>query len=464
MVSLSLHVVLLLALAIWTVRHNVVERLRLELAFGPAQGEAGQAEVVDAADEPAVVEIEKPDGEPPAMSAEVASLPAVAPPEPQPAPDAMESVADQSGGRSEAVEMIAIGTSLSGRTGMSKERLLGEAGGNEATETAVALALEWLVRQQQKDGLWSLQRPYADGSAQENRLAASAMALLALQGAGNTTREGKYREAVAKCWKALGRGQTAEGTFDVGPMLDQHAMYAHAQATIAACEAYGISKDPALEEPARKAIAYALGAQMPDGGWRYHPPGPNQDNRGDMSVSGWYLMALKSGEMAGLDVPAAAYENLRRFLDAVFVSDAKGFGYQISPNQKFFEFRPALTAEGLLCRQYLGWRRDDPRLVSGVELLLREAPIDFDYRKKNVYAWYYATQVCHHMGGSAWKRWNARMQELLLPAQVQTGRDKGSWDPANDQWGHVGGRLFMTSLCTCMLEVYYRHLPLYALQ
>ena len=31
-----------------------------------------------------------------------------------------------------------------------------------------------------------------------------------------------------------------------------------------------------------------------------------------------------------------------------------------------------------------------------------------------------------------------------------------------DKWGHVGGRLFTTSFCALMLEVYYRHAPLYA--
>jgi hypothetical protein len=51
----------------------------------------------------------------------------------------------------------------------------------------------------------------------------------------------------------------------------------------------------------------------------------------------------------------------------------------------------------------------------------------------------------------------------VLPAeQVKSGREKGSWDPSLDRWGHVGGRLFVTCLCTYMLEVYYRHLPLYA--
>ena len=42
------------------------------------------------------------------------------------------------------------------------------------------------------------------------------------------------------------------------------------------------------------------------------------------------------------------------------------------------------------------------------------------------------------------------------------GREKGSWDPSLDKWGPHGGRLFVTCMCTFMLEVYYRHMPIYA--
>jgi hypothetical protein len=121
----------------------------------------------------------------------------------------------------------------------------------------------------------------------------------------------------------------------------------------------------------------------------------------------------------------------------------------------------AVTAEGLLCRQYLGWPRRDPRLVEGVELLLAESPLDFQ-NEKDVYAWYYITQVAHHLEGDAWRRWNDQLREVLPREQSLKGRERGSWDPSLDKWGHVGGRLFVTCFCTYMLEVYYRHLPLYS--
>ena len=78
-----------------------------------------------------------------------------------------------------------------------------------------------------------------------------------------------------------------------------------------------------------------------------------------------------------------------------------------------------------------------------------------------MYYWYYATQLMHHMGGDDWDAWNNVMRKALPAAQTKTGREKGSWSPAGDKFGYTGGRLFMTCLCTYMLEVYYRHMPIY---
>jgi hypothetical protein len=52
------------------------------------------------------------------------------------------------------------------------------------------------------------------------------------------------------------------------------------------------------------------------------------------------------------------------------------------------------------------------------------------------------------------------MKDTLLGTQKQDGAMAGSWDPT-DKWEDSGGRLFSTSLRVLMLEVYYRHLPLY---
>ncbi len=172
-----------------------------------------------------------------------------------------------------------------------------------------------------------------------------------------------------------------------------------------------------------------------------------------MSVTGWFVMAMQSARMAGLEVPSPTLERIGEFLDAVARDDGSRYAYRIRDGATL-----TLTAEGLLCRMYLGWEHDDPRLKKGVEYLLENLP---EWDEQNVYYWYYATQVMHHIEGSPWRTWNEQMRKLLPEKQVHRGRERGSWDPDGDRWGGDGGRLYVTCLSLYTLEVYYRHLPLY---
>ena len=65
------------------------------------------------------------------------------------------------------------------------------------------------------------------------------------------------------------------------------------------------------------------------------------------------------------------------------------------------------------------------------------------------------------MGGKTWSDWNRVMRQAVPEHQIKTGEERGSWSPAGDQWGQHGGRLFTTCLSIYMLEVYYRHMPLF---
>ncbi len=449
--SLAVHTVLLVTLALWIVQLPKRERLALVLGFGDSSGAPGAA----ATDE-AVVELPGEEAEPTEEPPNEPTEAVVATPPPEPAE--AETTAPEEP-PSEATPREAAGgirVALSGREPGRREGFIGANGGSDATEAAVTLALEWIVRQQKKDGLWSLQGPYLDGGSQENRLAATAMALLALQGAGNTHRAGTHRVAVARGWKKLLATQRADGVFDTGPIPPLHESYSHAQATIALCELYGMTHDEELREPAERALGYAVEAQSEGGGWRYEPR-----REGDMSVTGWYVMALESAMMAGLEVPHETLERVGDFLDLVAVDDGRRYGYRRENRARDAQpVTAAVTAEGLLCRQYLGWQRDDPRLVEGLAAVMKEKPIDFD-ADKDLYAWYYITQVAHHAQGAAWRKWNARLRTELPARQVEKGKERGSWDPSLDRWGSAGGRLFATCFATWMLEVYYRHLPIY---
>ena len=65
--------------------------------------------------------------------------------------------------------------------------------------------------------------------------------------------------------------------------------------------------------------------------------------------------------------------------------------------------------------------------------------------------------------------WNRKMKTLLLRTQATEGHEAGSWYEGVDGGfaatsvspAEIAGRLYCTSLATMILEVYYRHLPIY---
>jgi hypothetical protein len=355
----------------------------------------------------------------------------------------------QSAAEQPALQTKSITLGLTGRVGEMRSSLLAAYGGTQLTQEAVKHALEWLTRNQRRDGSWSLQGPYKGGGLNENRVAATAMALIAFQGDGHTHEQGEHREPVRNGWRFLLKLQNKDGSF-TREGADQERAYSQGLAMIALCEIYGMTKSAVFREPAQRAVDYTVSIQAAEGGWRYQP---RIDS--DTSVTGWYVMGLQSALMAGLDVPDATLRRVSEYLDTVAVEGGSFYKYLPATQG----YRPAVTAEALLCREYLGWKQDDPRLVRGAKYLL-DNPIDWE--KRDVYYWYYATQVLRHLGGDHWTQWNNIMRRVIPAHQVQSGEEAGSWDPATDCWGAQGGRLFVTCLSTCMLEGYYRHLPIYS--
>lgn len=351
---------------------------------------------------------------------------------------------------------ITLKAGLTGRSGTLKDALLKAYGGTAETERAVAMGLEWLRKQQSKDGSWSLAGPFSDAGINENRSAATAMALMAFMGAGNTHRDGDYRKNVARGLEYLRSIQDENGYF-ASKVLGRERAYSQAQASIAICELYGMTGDAELRTAAAMAVQWALDAQSEEGGWRYQP---RQDS--DTSVTGWFVMALISARMAGIDVDNTALDNIHHFLDMVQQTggearpDPEGERYAYTPGEKGSE---AMTAEGMLCRMYLGWKTTDKRILRGCDYVLNK-PISSEIRERNYYYWYYATNALHHAGGAAWFRWNNAMREVLPSLQLQSGRERGSWPPQGDEFGDAGGRLYSTVMAILCLEAYYRHMPL----
>ena len=355
------------------------------------------------------------------------------------------------------------------RTDPDRKETIAKLGGTPETEEAVRKALIWVARHQSKDGRWDVdgfmnnyhlkgRRADGRGNRANQDVGVTALAGLAFVGAGHTHvpargAEGpnEYAENVRKAIDWLLAGQKKDGD-----LRQRGQMYDHCLATMLLAESFSMTGDERLGEPIQRAVDFTLKAQNPNSGWRYEPRSDN-----DTSVLGWALMALKSAEIAGFQVPPKAYRWAANWLDRVRKGKHKGlYEYQPGRNPS-----PAMTAEGLFSEMLIDYNPDSPRTAESVDYLLKHKPRwrPQNQEDTNLYYWYYATMAMHQLGGPKWDQWNREIRETLVKAQRKDGPCAGSWD-SRTRWGQFGGRVYSTALATLILEVYYRYLPFYDLR
>ena len=340
--------------------------------------------------------------------------------------------------------------SFYGRDAEDRILLLREGGGTRRSEEAVERGLEWLAKHQAANGRWAtdafhlVSKCACTERGEKHDIAGTAFGLLPFLGAGETHKRGRYAQAVQRGLAYLLSQQKPDGKF-------HDNAYENALATLAVCEAYGMTADGSLKAQAQAAATFIVKAQDPESGsWGY-----SAGTKGDTSVSGWQFSALKAGHYAGLSIPAEAFSKFSGFLDTVADPGGLGYGYNTPGAGR------ATSATGLLCREYLGWGPRQPTMNKGIKQLL--LPQNFVAKDKpSFYFLFYATQAMHNAGSEAWDIWNPKARELLIDLQDQ-GKDiphqKGSWSPIGDDYAKQGGRLMTTSLSLLILEAYYNYIP-----
>ncbi len=413
-----------------------------------------------------------------------------------------ENEAEQNKGREEAVAasetgstgaFMAIGAGggsagmFGSRSGGGKRRALAKGGGTRASESAVEAALRWFKRHQSPNGMWDHEKyPVnctetpkcepggGDNHGSEVNVAMTGYAVLCFLGAGYDHKTpNKFKVTVEKGLEYLRSIQTGEGKF--GPRN-----YEHAVATMALAEAYAMTNDPDLKQPAQKGINIIIARQAKDSkgdaaynglGWDYID---GQATRMDSSVSGWCTMALKSGLAGGLSVGNSmegAKKWLRRHWEATNpewkklsdpYADTSTFAYTWdSTSDKVDVGAPGQTHDlapvGALCAVFLGHHAGDIMLETLCNHVMKyQFPATYPC---NTYFMYYNTLAVFQAGGQRWDKWNNSVRDMLVNAQRKgDGCFDGSWDFTGTQFpGHELGRVLSTAYCCLSLEVYYRY-------
>lgn len=411
--------------------------------------------------------------------------PQVAPPQPMP-PKAHAFLRPRSGqglggGQPAPSKNSPAGSGLfKNRNGDGKAAAIRIHGGGEDTENAVNLALEYLADKQNYDGSWDVKdgfksRRDAPWYASDYRGALTALCTLPFLAAGHSPEEGKYKKNVDRSIKWLMKQQSSDGcvSFNNGTQ-----MYTHTVATLALCEAYGLTGDEDIGDVAERAVRFLERSQGVGGGWDYRgyiTSSTSRVERNDLSISGWAVLALKSAKAVGIKVNDRTWTSVSDLYDRLSLSSGETYYAdrshgELSPTRKGI----GMVGVGLTARVVLDRDRFETRNIAAERLLLKQTPdydrfFDKSYGASNpnfntFYGWYYSTLGMFLMNngrGPAWEKWNAALKSALLENQVLTGSRKGSWQN-DDSWiGPLMGDLYSTACSALCLEVYYRYNPMH---
>src|SRR6266853_901889 len=283
----------------------------------------------------------------------------------------------------------------------------------------------------------------------------TALGLLCFLGHGETTTSPEFGKTVEKAvdW-IVKKGTEQQGHLSAGTTFNQPGVYEHAIAAYGLGEYYTMTKDDRAAPVLKQAIGYIVEGQGPDGGWMY----AYDKSESDTSVSGWQIQALKAAHLSQLNIDGVDAALDKAMLNLKRVQGKNGgFGYRNAGSEKY-----SLTGVGVLCTYF--WKQEKDAMVrDGIKYMLEKDKPEVNYKgdKADLYAWYYNTQACLMVGGSAWSKWNRMFQDQISDSQSPDG----SWPPCLGGVGDLqkrpdgDGPYYRTTLCILMLEVCYRYMP-----
>lgn len=363
------------------------------------------------------------------------------------------------------------------RKGESRKAAVREHGGDSGSENAVNLGLAWLASVQSSDGSWDptggqgsrFESGINEAWGNEMRPPVSALCLLPFLAAGHTPKDGEFAETVEKALNYWLRQQQTSGCF--AHAMTSQQMYTHTVATLAMCEAYGLTGEENYRRSAERAIRFLERTQNAKGGWTYTASvtATRGSQRSDLSISCWAAMALKSARAVGIGVSAQCWKDLASLFEKMSLDTGETYYADEYP----YPWRKGIgmTGVGLVARSILDADKFASRNAAAKRLLCEHTPDWESFHKPSngsaepnfdtFYGWYNGTLgmfLSTDGTGPEWEKWNdALKQNLLAHQELEVKGHIGSWDPVDTWIGPVGGRLYSTASAVLCLEVYYRY-------
>jgi hypothetical protein len=326
---------------------------------------------------------------------------------------------------------------------------------------AVRKGLEWLAKNQHKDGHWSDQYPIT-------MTAVSGMALLM---EGSTIRDGKYKDNIRRSVDWLMAHSHPNGMIG-NPNLNGEAgryMYGHGFATLFLSCVVGEEEEGdrrrRLVDILERACKFSHGAQTNRGGWGYISAreGGNFD---EGSVTITQVQALRAARNAGIAVPQEAIKMAQKYLSDSTDSSG-GVVYSLGSGMAAGGGRPALTAAAIACGFSFGdynsplikkWFKFCQQNLQGLGGGARMGHDEYTH--------YYYAQAMYMLGEDGYARLfpNSKGSDRLtwsgykkdnFSGMISSQSSDGSWS------GGMVGANFITPVYLTILQLDNAALPIY---
>ena len=329
---------------------------------------------------------------------------------------------------------------------------------------AIAKGLEWLAKQQSKDGHFEA----FSGQYPMTMTAISGMAFLM---EGSTMREGKYRENIRRACDWLMARSSPNGMLG-NPNIPGEAgryIYGHGFTLLFLSCIYGEEEEgdrrKKLEDILTRAAKFTRDAQTNRGGWGYVSAREgNNFDEGSTTVT--QVQALRAARNAGIAVPPDAIKDAIKYLKDASANPGGGVVYSLGQGGGGGSGSPALTAAAITCGFSTGDYNSDlvKKWFKFCQSTLKT--IGDGRMGHDEYIHYYFAQSAYMLGEDGWNKLfpNAPDSERITWKKYR----KGTFDnlvraqQADGSWpGQHAGPVFSTAVFLSIMQLDNAVLPIY---
>lgn len=310
------------------------------------------------------------------------------------------------------------------------------------TTEAVKKALDFLVREQRRQGYWE-----ANGG--QYRVAMTALAGNALACEGSTCTRGRYSKQIRQAVGYLIEMSQPSGL--IGYRDDYHYMYGHGYSMLFLAQIFGEEEDQQQRMQLRtvltKAVEFCADAQTSAGGWGYVSAKDGNDfDEGSTCIT--QVQGLRACRNVGIPVPKEIIDRAIDYIKKCTTPDG-GVQYSIKGGGA----RPAITAAAIASMYSSGdYNSEDvKKLMDFCEKNVWPGSQQSRYFGHWHYAHYYYAQVMYRIGGEKWDSYKRGILRDIIRKQSASG----SWNE-----GHVGP-VYITSINATILQLDNGALPIY---